>query len=141
MKTHFIFKRFLIGLVLLASCDFGAFAKVVLPVLVSDGMVLQRNTPLTIWGTADPAEKICVKFQKKQYKVAADENGKWAVTLPAMKAGGPYSMTINDIVLNDILIGDVFLCSGQSNMELPVNRVMDKYADEIEGYEMHPFDM
>lgn len=135
MKTHFIIKRFLLGLALLASCDFGAFAKVVLPVLVSDGMVLQRNAPLTIWGKADPSEKVCVKFQKKQYKVTADENGKWAVTLPAMKAGGPYSMTINDIVLNDILVGDVFLCSGQSNMELPVNRVMDKYADEIEGYE------
>ena len=135
MKTHFIIKRFLLGLALLASCDFGAFAKVVLPVLVSDGMVLQRNAPLTIWGKADPSEKVCVKFQKKQYKVTADENGKWAVTLPAMKAGGPYSMTINNIVLNDILVGDVFLCSGQSNMELPVNRVMDKYADEIEGYE------
>ena len=103
MKTHFIIKRFLLGLALLASCDFGAFAKVVLPVLVSDGMVLQRNAPLTIWGKADPSEKVCVKFQKKQYKVTADENGKWAVTLPAMKAGGPYSMTINDIVLNDIL--------------------------------------
>lgn len=135
MKTHFILGRLLLGLTLLASCDFGAFAKVVLPVLVSDGLVLQRNAPLTIWGTADPAEKVCVKFQKKQYKVTADENGKWTVTLPAMKAGGPYSMTINDIVLNDILVGDVFLCSGQSNMELPVNRVMDKYADEIEGYE------
>ena len=49
MKTHFIIKRFLLGLALLASCDFGAFAKVVLPVLVSDGMVLQRNAPLTIW--------------------------------------------------------------------------------------------
>ena len=105
MKTHFIIKRFLLGLALLASCDFGAFAKVVLPVLVSDGMVLQRNAPLTIWGKADPSEKVCVKFQKKQYKVTADENGKWTVTLPAMKAGGPYSMTINDIVLNDILVG------------------------------------
>ena len=76
MKTHFIIKRFLLGLALLASCDFGAFAKVVLPVLVSDGMVLQRNAPLTIWGKADPSEKVCVKFQKKQYKVTADENGK-----------------------------------------------------------------
>ena len=75
MKTHFILGRLLLGLTLLASCDFGAFAKVVLPVLVSDGMVLQRNAPLTIWGTADPAEKVCVKFQKKQYKVTADENG------------------------------------------------------------------
>lgn len=99
MKTHFILGRLLLGLTLLASCDFGAFAKVVLPVLVSDGMVLQRNAPLIIWGKADPSEKVCVKFQKKQYKVTADENGKWAVTLPAMKAGGPYSMTINDIVL------------------------------------------
>ena len=107
MKHILLLNVFLLGLALLASCDFGAFAKVVLPVLVSDGMVLQRNAPLTIWGKADPSEKVCVKFQKKQYKVTADENGKWAVTLPAMKAGGPYSMTINDIVLNDILVGDV----------------------------------
>ena len=72
-------------------------------------MVLQRNTPLLIWGSAEPGENIYIKFKKKKYETVADANGKWRINLPEMKAGGSYSMQINDIVLNDILIGDVYL--------------------------------
>lgn len=125
-----------LGLVLLFLC-FAVIgeAKIFLPNLVSDGMVLQRGQTNKIWGKADPNEKIQLKFQKKTYMVTADTEGNWQISLPAMKPGGPYTMSINDITLNNILIGDVFLCSGQSNMELMVSRVMDKYADEVNQYE------
>lgn len=108
-------------------------AKVKLPSLVSDGMVLQRNTKLTIWGTADAKEKVKVCFLNKKYTVRADAQGNWKVTLPKLKAGGPYVMTINDITLKDIFIGDVWLASGQSNMELPMRRLTPLYADEIKN--------
>jgi len=109
-------------------------AKVKLPALISDGMVLQREQPVKVWGTADAGERVSVTFMKKKYVATADNNGQWNVTLPPMKAGGPYLMQINDIKLNDILIGDVWLCSGQSNMELPVSRVTDMFAAEINEY-------
>lgn len=109
-------------------------AKVKLPALISDGMVLQREQPLNVWGTADAGENITVRFMKKTYSTTANADGKWDITLPPLKAGGPYLMEINDIKLNDILIGDVWLCSGQSNMELPVGRVTDMFAQEIAAY-------
>lgn len=123
-------------------------AKVKLPALISDGMVLQREQPIQVWGTADAGESVQVKFLKNAaptgvkggklkaaYTATADENGKWTLTLPAMKPGGPYILQVNDIELKDILVGDVWLCSGQSNMELPVGRVTDRFRDEIAAYE------
>ncbi len=107
-------------------------AKVKLPTLIADGMVLQREQTITVWGTADANEKIVLEFLKKKVETRADAQGNWQIDLPPMKAGGPYTMTINDIQLKDILIGDVWLCSGQSNMELPVSRVLDKYRAEAE---------
>ena len=123
-------------------------AKVKLPALISDGMVLQREQPIKVWGTADAGESVLVKFLKNAtptgvkggklkapYTATADENGQWSLTLPAMKPGGPYILQVNDIELKDILVGDVWLCSGQSNMELPVSRVTDMFRDEISAYE------
>ena len=98
-------------------------------------MVLQRDCPIKLWGTADPNESITVQLLNHTYQTKADENGNWLITLPAHNYGGPYTLQINDINLNDILIGDVFLCSGQSNMELPVNRVTDMFQSEINDYE------
>ena len=122
-------------------------AKVKLPALISDGMVLQREQPIKVWGTADAGESVQVKFLKNAaptgvkggklkaaYTVTADANGRWTLTLPAMKPGGPYILQVNDIELKDILVGDVWLCSGQSNMELPVSRVTDMFRDEIAAY-------
>lgn len=109
-------------------------AKVKLPVLVSDGMVLQRDQNITIWGTADTGEQIEISFLKKKYRTIANSEGKWQVSLPPLKAGGPHTMKINDLEIRDILIGDVWLCSGQSNMELPIRRVLDLYADEVKDY-------
>lgn len=110
MNKYWFYK---VGLVVVFLC-FALLggAKVKLPALVSDGMVLQRGEPVNIWGTADPDETVDITFLKKKYKTVADAQGNWKVTLPVLKAGGPYTMTINDIELKDILIGDVWVCPG-----------------------------
>ena len=109
-------------------------ANVRLPVLLSDGMVLQRDTRIIIWGWADPGEKVMVKFNKKTGSAVTDPEGNWKITLPPMKAGGPYTLEVkgkNTIIINDILLGDVWFCSGQSNMVLTMERVKEKYPDDI----------
>lgn len=111
-----------------------AKAQIKLPEIVSNGMVLQREEPINIWGWAAPNEKVIVRFNNKKYKTITAKNGVWKVTLSPIKAGGPYSMEIegsNKIILNDILVGDVWLCSGQSNMvhQMRLHNVL--YADEI----------
>ena len=111
------------------------FGAIRLPSVLGDGMVIQRNQPIKIWGWSDKGEKFDILWNGDTYAVTASEEGIWETILPAMPAGGPHSMQIGDIVLDDILIGDVFLCSGQSNMELPVRRVTDMFAEEIAGYE------
>ena len=121
-----------IALMLAALHCFGA---VRLPSVLGNGMVLQRNQPIKIWGWAEQGEEFSILWNGSTYGVTTSEEGKWEATLPAMPAGGPHSMHIGDIVLDDILIGDVFLCSGQSNMELPVRRVTDMFAEEIDSYE------
>lgn len=135
MKVKKLFLK--LGLVISFMLCFAQLceAKVKLPVLISDGMVLQREQNITVWGHADAGEEVTVTFRKKTYKATADTEGKWSIVLPPMKAGGPYTMTVNDIQIKDILIGDVWLCSGQSNMELPISRVTDRYLDEIKSYE------
>jgi sialate O-acetylesterase len=111
-----------------------AFCRVRLPWLLSDGMVLQRDANVKVWGWAEAGEKVTINFKGKTYTSAAGTDGKWMVTLSPSKAGGPYNMEIkaaNLITLKNILIGDVWICSGQSNMELPMDRVKDKYPDVI----------
>ncbi|MDR3253193.1 MAG: sialate O-acetylesterase [Tannerella sp.] len=105
-----------------------------LPVLVSDGMVLQRDRDIVLWGSAEAGEKVTAVLNRKSFATEADAQGKWTVTLPQMKAGGPYTIRINDLEIKDVLIGDVWLCSGQSNMELPVSRVLDLYREEVAHY-------
>jgi sialate O-acetylesterase len=107
-----------------------------LPVLISDGMVLQRDSKINIWGWAASGEKVKVKFNNKSYHAITDSKGNWKIVLPPMKAGGPYTMEIagnNTIIINNILIGDVWFCSGQSNMVLNMERVKEKYPDVIAG--------
>ncbi|GAA4051805.1 sialate O-acetylesterase [Hymenobacter glaciei] len=111
-----------------------AAATVRLPRLVSDGMVLQRDVPVRIWGWGAAGEEVTVAFQGKTYAATTGTDGQWRVTLPAQPAGGPYTLDIsasNQIALKDILVGDVWFCAGQSNMELPMRRVRDKYPTEI----------
>jgi sialate O-acetylesterase len=126
--------RLLNGLLLFFSI--GATAQVKLPALVCDSMVLQRNTPLTIWGWASSGEKINVQFHGFRRRAVTSPIGRWLVSFPAMPAGGPYTMVVrgrNIITLTDILIGDVWFCSGQSNMVLPMERVKEKYSQDIAG--------
>src|SRR6185437_379946 len=113
---------------------FGSSAQVRLPQLISDNMVLQRDKPINIWGWASPSEKITISFDGHTYKTVAAADSGWQIKLRATKAGGPYTMDIrgrNHITLKDILIGDVWFCSGQSNMVLNMERVKEKYPEEI----------
>lgn len=119
-------KNFLTSLLLIFS--FHSYANIELPLIFSDGMVLQRNKPIPIWGWSDANEKIEIRFNKQIIKTKADKNGKWEFNLKPETAGGPYSMSIqgkNLITLKDILVGEVWICSGQSNMEFTVNQAMN----------------
>lgn len=114
------------------------YCQVKLPRLISDGMVLQRETKLNIWGWASPKEKVVVTFKDKLYDATTGQDGKWSVSLPPMDAGGPYTMDIqasNHITVKNILVGDVWICSGQSNMELPIYRVAVAYPGLVESSE------
>ena len=117
--------------ILFLLLSFTAFSEVKLPSLVSNGMVLQRDMPVKIWGWANPGEKINVSFKGKKLRSLADASGNWACTLPATPAGGPYEITINEKSVKDVLFGDVWLCSGQSNMVINMERVKEKYSADI----------
>lgn len=111
-----------------------AVAEVRLPKLISDGMVLQRDAKVKIWGWASPSEKVTVQIAAQTLTCKANEAGEWTVQLPPQKAGGPFTMEIkgeNTVKISNILFGDVWLCSGQSNMELPIYRVKPLYEEEI----------
>ena len=105
-----------------------ANANVRMPLLFSDGMVLQRNKEIPVWGWADANEKVEVHFNKQTKTIKADKNGKWMVRLDFEKAGGPFELTItgkNKIVIPNVLVGEVWICSGQSNMEFQVFKTMN----------------
>lgn len=105
------------------------FADVKLPAIIGDNMVLQRGHANAIWGWADPGEEITVEFNEQTHKATADDSGKWSVRLRPMRQGGPFEMKIagkNEQNLKNILIGDVWVCSGQSNMEWSVKNSNDK---------------
>jgi sialate O-acetylesterase len=127
-------KKILFFLTALLSVSFME-AKVTLPQLFQSGMVLQRGKPIPVWGTADAGETVTITFNKKQYTAVADGQGRWRVDLPTMKAGGPYELRINNLELKDILIGDVWLLSGQSNIDVTIERVYPQYVNEIDSYE------
>ena len=122
-------------LLCLAFLSLEAVAKISLPQLFQSGMVLQRDKAIPVWGKADAGEMVTIRFNKKQYVTTAGLNGKWRIDLPKMKAGGPYTMTVGDIVLTNILIGDVWLLSGQSNIDVTIERVYPQYTQEIDTYE------
>jgi sialate O-acetylesterase len=100
-----------------------ASANVTLPNIFSDNMVLQRNSEVTFWGFANPQEEVVItpSWNNETYTVKASNQAKWELNIPTPKEGGPYTITIkgyNEIVLKNILIGEVWICSGQSNMEM-----------------------
>jgi len=101
----------------------------------SDHMVLQRGQPLTVWGWADDGEKITVKFRGQQASTTA-RNGKWSLRLRRAKVGGPDIFTVSSptrtVTFTNVLVGEVWICSGQSNMEWPLDRCFEA-ADDIAG--------
>lgn len=119
-------------LIFIVFFSFLANANVRMPLLFSDGMVLQRNKSIPVWGWADAGEKVEIQFNKQIKTVTADKNGKWMVSLNAEKAGGPFELSItgkNKIVIKDVLVGEVWICSGQSNMEFQVYKTMNSQAE------------
>lgn len=111
-------------------------ADVTLPAVIADNMVLQRQAQCSLWGWADPGEKINVKASWQWFfgkSTTADSDGKWKVSIKTPKAGGPHTITIkaaNTITLEDILIGEVWICSGQSNMEMGMTMI-NNAAEEV----------
>ena len=112
----------------------GIAASLRLPQLISDGMVLQRDMNLNIWGWAISGTKVQIDFYHKKYKTQTRPDGQWHLQIDAMKAGGPFEMRITadtTIILHNILIGDVWFCSGQSNMVVNMERVKEVYGSDI----------
>ncbi len=119
MKKHFLSVIFTF-VVLLSQ------ANIKLPQIICDNMVLQREIPVKIWGWADKGEKISIQFSGQSVVAKTQADGSWLAVLKPMMAGGPYEMTIsgkNKIILKNILIGDVWICGGQSNMEFRLSGV------------------
>ena len=116
-------------------CLSAAKAKITMPQLFQSGMVMQRGKAIPVWGKADAGETVTIRFNKKEYTTNADSDGRWRVDLPKMKAGGPYQMSINELTFDNIMIGDVWLLSGQSNIDVHIERVYPQYTTEIDNYE------
>ncbi len=111
--------------------------KLKLPRLISDGLVLQQKKEVHIWGWDEPGRRVMISFLGEEKVTLTEESGEWEVWLYLAEPGGPYNMKISDdageeIILADVWVGDVWMCSGQSNMELPMERVKDLYSKEIE---------
>lgn len=118
-----------------------AAAEVTLPNLLRSHMVLQRNAPALLWGTAEPKEKLTVQFRGRNLATQADAGGKWSVRLPATRAGGPFQIIITDsrgetTTLEDVWFGEVWVCSGQSNMQWSVQA--SDGAQEVIAAANHP---
>jgi sialate O-acetylesterase len=100
-----------------------AHADITLPRLISEGMVLQRGTPIRLWGIAAPGEVVTAQLAGRSATATAAADGRWELRLPKQPAGGPYTLTIagkNTVTIPNVLIGEVWVCSGQSNMEWPL---------------------
>lgn len=111
-------------------------AEIKLPAFVGNNMVLQRDAKINIWGWADPGEKVTVRFRDMKMTAKTDRDGKWSVTMAPQPAGGPYEMTVGSrketIVIDNILVGDIWLASGQSNMEMELRNI-NNGPDEMEN--------
>lgn len=112
-----------LALALFAATLTSAHAEVSVSKVLSSHMVLQRDMPIHLWGSASPGEQVSAAFRNTSSTTTADTTGRWSIYLAAQPAGGPYLLTIkaaNTLQLDDILVGDLWLASGQSNMEMPL---------------------
>ncbi|QNN65140.1 9-O-acetylesterase [Sphingomonas rhizophila] len=122
----------------LAGAATPAMAGVGLPATLSDHAVIQRGTPIPIWGTGTPRTRVTITFNGRTARSVVGADGRWRAQLPAMKAGGPYRLDVTSsdgsrASADDILVGDVWLCSGQSNMEYPLRRTLDGDGEVAEA--------
>jgi sialate O-acetylesterase len=111
-----------------------ARADVKLPNIFGDHMVLQQGQKNRVWGLADPGESVTVTIQNQSMQAQAAADGKWLVTLAPISVGGPFTMTVkgkNEIKIDDILVGEVWICSGQSNMQWSVNASNDADLERL----------
>ncbi len=118
----------MLGLVTSGGFTPAARAEVRLPKVFSSYMVLQQDKPLVVWGWADPNEKVALTLSTTSQQAQANERGEWKASLPAMKAGGPYTLTVSGstkVQFEDVMVGEVWLCSGQSNMEMGIGTAKD----------------
>jgi sialate O-acetylesterase len=107
-------------------------AEVQLPALIADHMVIQRDQPVHVWGWADAGEAVSVTFREHTATAIADDLGRWSATLPPGEAGGPFVLQVkgtNVLTISDVLVGDVWIASGQSNMEFPLSRAENAAAE------------
>ena len=111
-------------------------ASIRLPKIFGDSMVLQRGVAIPVWGWANKNQKILVSFNNQHKQTKAGSDGRWKINLEPEKEGGPYMLTIkgeNTIVINDVLVGDVWVCSGQSNMEFTVDEARNAPVEIAEA--------
>lgn len=123
MKTSKVVLVFLLSAIILFTGN--VYADVTLPKIFSSNMVLQKGIDIPIWGWADKRERVTVVFNDKVVKTRADKEGKWIVKLPPSEYGGPHKLVVkgkNIIELNNVMIGEVWVCSGQSNMQWRVEQ-------------------
>ncbi|WP_197276098.1 sialate O-acetylesterase [Mangrovimonas sp. TPBH4] len=123
-----------VAIVVLFVCSSSLMAQIRLPKLLNDGVVLQRDTELRLFGWASAGETVHLQFNNQNFRTVSNEVGEWEFYLAPQKAGGPYQMTFkgsNTIEVNNILFGDLWICSGQSNMEISMERVKEKYPKAI----------
>src|ERR1044071_6251922 len=112
----------LLKLILVLAIFSVANGEVRLPAIISDNMVLQQGVKIHIWGNAKPGERVVVTVKDKSASTVTDAQGHWQVWLDPLKAGGPLELTVkgdNVLIIKNVLVGEVWLCSGQSNMEWP----------------------
>lgn len=126
------------AILLLLGASFPVNAKISLAPVFSDHMVIQQKTNVAIWGKAEPGKTVDlqVPWSKTPFKTRADEQGNWTIKVPTPSYGGPYKINISDgspFQLSDVMVGDVWICSGQSNMEMPLAGwgKIDNYQQEI----------
>jgi len=120
-----------IGALILIGCS--SRADVTLPGIFSDHMVLQRNAPVPVWGWAAPGEKVTVTIAGQTRTTTADDGGQWRLKLDNLSADRPLTLTVtahNTIVIQDVLVGEVWLASGQSNMQLSVNDATNAWREK-----------
>ena len=120
---------------LIATTSVPAFADIVLPKIFCDHMVIQRNSKVPVWGKAKPGQALSVMFGNAHHQAVADHEGNWEITLSTKDAGGPFQIEIKanasdaTVLVTDVMVGDVWLCSGQSNMEWPVSKALNATAE------------